>query len=121
LEITMQLVQVKIKGVVSTSRYGTLQDGDILRTDAAFAQHLVDECGAGEIIGPVDADQQPAPPAAVARAPRKKKAAAPAAAGAAAPADQADQPEQPAQPELGEEADAEADPAAAAPAAPDAA
>lgn len=96
----MQLVQVKIKGVVSTSRYGTLQTGDILRTDAAFAQHLVDECGAGEIIGPVDTEQQPAP-AAAARAPRKKKAAAP-----AAPADQAETAQ------LGEEADAEAEPAA---------
>lgn len=71
----MQLVQVKIKAMVITSRYGTLQDGDILRTDAAFAQHLVDECGAGEVIGPAENEADVPAPAAAARAPRKKRAA----------------------------------------------
>lgn len=41
-------VQVRIKGIVATVRYGTLESGDILRTDAAFAKHLVEDCGAAE-------------------------------------------------------------------------
>lgn len=45
-----ELVQVKIKGTVITSRYGTLSSGDILRTDADFAKHLVEECGAGDYV-----------------------------------------------------------------------
>lgn len=44
------LVQVKIKGIVTTSKYGTLSSGDILRTDAAFAKHLVEECGAADYL-----------------------------------------------------------------------
>lgn len=43
-----ELVQVKIKGIVATVKYGTLESGDILRTDAAFAKHLVEDCGAAE-------------------------------------------------------------------------
>lgn len=43
-----ELVQVKIKGIVSTVKYGTLESGDILRTDAAFAKHLVEDCFAAE-------------------------------------------------------------------------
>lgn len=46
-----ELVQVKIKGTVVTSRYGTLSSGDILRTDAEFAKHLVDDCGAADYVG----------------------------------------------------------------------
>ncbi len=42
------LVQVRIKGVVSMQRYGTLMSGDVLRTDAEFARHLVEDCGAAE-------------------------------------------------------------------------
>ena len=42
----MELVQVKITGTVDTARYGSLEAGDILRTDAAFAKHLVKDCGA---------------------------------------------------------------------------
>lgn len=49
----MDLVQVKIKGTVITNRYGTLTSGDVLRTDAAFAKHLVEECGAAEYINKV--------------------------------------------------------------------
>lgn len=45
-----ELVQIKIRGIVTTSRYGTLVSGDILRTDAAFAKHLVEECKAGEYV-----------------------------------------------------------------------
>jgi hypothetical protein len=46
----MELVTVKIKGLVNTSRYGALSSGDLLRTDPEFAKHLVEECGAGEYV-----------------------------------------------------------------------
>lgn len=46
----MDLVQVKIRGMVMTHRYGTLSAGDVLRTDAAFAKHLVEDCAAAEYI-----------------------------------------------------------------------
>ncbi|WP_041742289.1 hypothetical protein [Collimonas fungivorans] len=46
----MDLVQLKIIGLVITHRYGTLSSGDILRTDAAYAKHLVEDCGAAEYI-----------------------------------------------------------------------
>jgi hypothetical protein len=44
------LVSVKIKGTVATQRYGTLVSGDILRTDAAYAKHLVEDCSAGSYV-----------------------------------------------------------------------
>ncbi len=37
----MNLVELRIKRTLDTSRYGALSDGDILRTDAAYARHLV--------------------------------------------------------------------------------
>lgn len=46
----MEQVQVKITGMVITQRYGALSNGYILRTDAAFAKHLVEECHAAEYI-----------------------------------------------------------------------
>jgi hypothetical protein len=55
----MEQVQVKIRGTVSTQRYGTLMSGDILRTDAAYAKFLVEECMAGEIIKPAEQVEQP--------------------------------------------------------------
>jgi hypothetical protein len=44
------LVSVRIKGTVATQRYGTLVSGDILRTDAAYAKHLVEDCSAGSYV-----------------------------------------------------------------------
>ncbi len=44
----MELVEVKILGQGITAQYGTLSSGDILRTDAAFARHLVEDCSAAE-------------------------------------------------------------------------
>lgn len=44
------MVQVKIKGQVITAQYGILNTGDILRTDAAFAKHLVEDCAAAEYV-----------------------------------------------------------------------
>lgn len=68
-----ELVTVKIKGIVSTVRYGTLESGDVLRTDAAFAKHLVEDCGAAEYCAaaPAAADKVSAKGA------KKKKAEAP--------------------------------------------
>lgn len=42
----MELVQLKITASLDTSRYGAMSYGDILRTDAAYAKHLVDDCKA---------------------------------------------------------------------------
>lgn len=45
-----ELVQIRITGLISTARYGNLSTGDLLRTDAAFAQHLVEDCAAAEYV-----------------------------------------------------------------------
>lgn len=57
----MELIEVKITGQISTSRYGTLSTGDILRTDAAFAKHLVTECNAAEYVQSAKQRQESAP------------------------------------------------------------
>ena len=54
----MELVQVQITTTAVTARYGTLVSGDILRTDAEFARHLVEDCKAAKYITP--AIDQPA-------------------------------------------------------------
>lgn len=69
-------VQVRIKGMVITAAYGTLSDGTILRTGAAFAKHLVEDCNAAEYVVPchktgAEADEKPA------RARRKRAAEQP--------------------------------------------
>lgn len=46
----MDLVSIRIKGMVVTNRYGSLSDGDILRTDAQFAAHLVDDLSCAEYL-----------------------------------------------------------------------
>lgn len=68
-----ELVTVKIKGIVSTVRYGTLESGDILRTDAAFAKHLVEDCCAAEYC---NADTAPGKEKVAGKNVRKKKSAA---------------------------------------------
>lgn len=68
-----ELVSVKIKGIVSTVRYGTLESGDIIRTDAAFAKHLVEECCAAEYC---DAAAAPSNEKVAVKIVRKKKSAA---------------------------------------------
>ena len=42
-------VQVKMKTTV-VCQYGTFKTGDVLRTDAAFAKHLVEDCSAAEYV-----------------------------------------------------------------------
>lgn len=44
------MVRVKIIAMVLTSQYGTLSAGDMLRTDAVFAKHLVEDCNAAEYV-----------------------------------------------------------------------
>ena len=40
----MEQVEVEVTGLLMTQRYGTLTTGTILRTDLAYAKHLVDDC-----------------------------------------------------------------------------
>lgn len=42
------LVEVEILGCVMTAQYGVLSTGDILRTNAEFAAHLVNDCAAAK-------------------------------------------------------------------------
>lgn len=44
----MEQVEVEITGMAITARYGMLKSGDILRTDAEFAKHLVEDCSAAK-------------------------------------------------------------------------
>lgn len=46
----MNLVQLRIKKTVATTRYGNLSSGDLLRTDAAFARFMVEDIAAAEYI-----------------------------------------------------------------------
>lgn len=76
----MNLVEVEITSMAITARYGALKEGTILRTDAAYAKHLVDDCGAAKYVTakaakPVEATQAPAAPKRPAAA-RKKAASA---------------------------------------------
>lgn len=48
----MEQVEVEITGMVITQRYGTLNTGDILRTDPAFAKHLVEEAHGAKYTEP---------------------------------------------------------------------
>ena len=48
------MVEVEILGQIITSQYGTLNTGDILRTNEAFAKHLVDDCSAAKYCSKVE-------------------------------------------------------------------
>jgi hypothetical protein len=63
----MELVTVTITGQAITARYGTLNTGDVLRTDPAFAKHLVEDCCAAVYA------QSPAPEAAPAKTGKARK------------------------------------------------
>lgn len=63
----MELVEVEIVTQVITARYGTLSTGDILKTDQAYADHLVNDCKGAKWpepkaapAAPEDASQPPA-------------------------------------------------------------
>lgn len=73
-----ELVEVEILGQTITHQYGTLNTGDILRTTAKFAAHLVDDCGAAKYTkaktpAAPAAETPPAPPTVPAK-PHKKPA-----------------------------------------------
>lgn len=42
-----------------TARYGTLNTGTVLRTDEAYAKHLVEDCGAAKYTTVQDAKTMP--------------------------------------------------------------
>lgn len=47
----MDIIEVEITGQVITARYGTLKCGDVVRTDLAYAKHLVEDCAAAKYRG----------------------------------------------------------------------
>ncbi len=55
----MDLIQVEITTTAQTHRYGTLATGDILRTDAAFARHLVKEAYCARYVNAADDVEPP--------------------------------------------------------------
>jgi hypothetical protein len=55
----MEQVEVEILGMVITQRYGVLKSGDILRTDADFAKHLVNEASAAKYVDAVKPSSEP--------------------------------------------------------------
>jgi hypothetical protein len=57
----MDQVEVEITGMAITARYGTLKSGTKLRTDAAYAKHLVEDCGAAKYTTPGTTKQAAAP------------------------------------------------------------
>jgi hypothetical protein len=72
----MSLVSITIRGTVITSRYGVLSSGDVLRTDAEYARHLVEDCKAADYTAAkhTEADEPKAAPQAAAQGrPRKSK------------------------------------------------
>jgi hypothetical protein len=51
------MVEVEILGMVMTHQYGTLNTGDVLRTNPEFAKHLVEDCGAAHYCVERPADE----------------------------------------------------------------
>lgn len=62
----MNIVELRITRTIGTSRYGGLSDGDILRTDPAYARHLVEELRVAQyretIAAPADKPRRPRKP-----------------------------------------------------------
>jgi hypothetical protein len=63
------MVEVEMLGQVITHQYGVLNGGDVLRTSAEFAKHLVEDCGAAR-YRQKEAEAEPEP---LARPGRAKK------------------------------------------------
>ena len=53
-------VEVEILVQTITAQYGVLSQGDILRTSAEFAKHLVEDCGAAKYKKAMPAAIKPA-------------------------------------------------------------
>lgn len=47
----MEQVEVEILALTISAQYGALRQGDILRTNADFAHHLVEDCMAAKYVG----------------------------------------------------------------------
>ena len=71
----MEMIEVEITSQAITAKYGTLMAGDILRTDAAFAKHLVEDCSAAKYRGaaPVEQEAPAEAPVPLAKPARTKK------------------------------------------------
>lgn len=63
----MDQVEVEITGLAITQRYGALSTGTVLRTDAAYADHLVNEAHCAKFVKVEAPASAPAPAAARAR------------------------------------------------------
>jgi hypothetical protein len=72
LEHPMDLVEIEITGQAITARYGTLNTGDVLRTDPDYARHLVQDCSAAKYTTATAAKQTP--PANKTKAPARQRA-----------------------------------------------
>lgn len=73
------MIEVEILGIVVTHQYGTLNTGDVLRTDPGFARHLVEDCSAAKYrsqaeAAPANANAEADAAPSLAKAPRKPKA-----------------------------------------------
>lgn len=49
-------VEVEILTQTITAQYGVLSQGDVLRTSAEFAKHLVEDCSAAKYVSAAPAD-----------------------------------------------------------------
>ena len=45
---------IKITNTVVTPQYGSLSNGDVLRTTPAFAKHLVEQCKAAKYLEKIE-------------------------------------------------------------------
>lgn len=61
--------QIKITNTVVTPQYGSLSNGDVLRTTPAFAKHLVESCKAAKYLE--NPEEQSALEVKVVRKPKK--------------------------------------------------
>ena len=64
----MELIEVEILTTTITGQYGTLAQGDILRTSPAFARHLVKDAYAAKYVHAKDDAPAPAADAPAAEA-----------------------------------------------------
>lgn len=55
----MELIEVEILTTTITGQYGTLAQGDILRTSPEFARHLVKDACAAKYVGAQSDDLEP--------------------------------------------------------------
>lgn len=73
--------QIRIKGMVLTSQYGTLSDGTLLRCSQEYARHLVEDCKAAEYVNASPKADEATPEE---KTPAKEKTRKPKTAGASA-------------------------------------